>query len=79
MDKVFHRAEDKNVAVRIVYYKSADSKIYYELDGTTYKNEVPAEDMKNLFFKGVVADNGTGLYAAVGYDETNGITFAFPS
>lgn len=79
MKRIFNRAEDKNVALRIVYLKAADSKLYYDFDGTTYKNEVPATDFENLFFKGVAVDNGTGIYIATGYDETNGITFAIPS
>lgn len=76
--QVYERAEDKNVAGVIVYLKAADSKLYYNLDGTTYSNEVPSTDLKNLFFKGAVVDNGTGIYKAVGYDETNGITWAIP-
>ena len=79
MFRFFKRAEDKNVALRLVYLKAADSKLYYDFDGTTYKNEVPATAMKNLFVQGVAVDNGTGIYIATGYDETNGITFAIPS
>lgn len=79
MFRFFKRAEDKNVALRLVYLKAADSKLYYDFDGTTYKNEVPSKDLKNLFVQGVAVDNGTGIYAATGYDETNGITWAIPS
>lgn len=77
-DQIFDDAVDKNVAGVIVYLKAADSKLYYNLDGTTYSNEVPSTDLKNLFFKGAMVDNGTGIYKAVGYDETNGITWAIP-
>ncbi len=79
MSKVYQDAVDKNVAVRIIYLKAADSKLYYDFDGTTYSNEVPATELKNLFMKGVVVDNGTGIYVATGYDTTNGITWAIPS
>lgn len=80
MFKIFNRAEDKNVATRIVYLKAADSKLYYSFDGTsTYTDEVPATDLENLFYKGVCVDNGTGIYAAIGYDSTNGITWAIPA
>ena len=78
-NQVFERAEDKNVAGVIVYLKAADSKLYYNLDGTTYSNEVPSTDLKNLFLKGAMVDNGTGIYKAIGYDTTNGITWAIPS
>ena len=73
---VFNRAEDKNVSVRIVYLKAADSKLYYEPE---YVNEVPATALKNLFLKGVVVDNGSGIFAAKSYDETNGISWTIPS
>ena len=73
MEKIYQRAEDKNVAVRVVYANPSDSKLYFEPE---FETEVPAEEMKNLFLKGVVCDNGSGIFAAVSYDETNGITFA---
>ena len=75
MNKIFNRAEDKNVATRVVYLNSTDSKLYYTSDFQE-NTEVPAEDMKNLFLKGVVCDNGTAILSAVKYDATNGITFA---
>ena len=76
VDKIFQRAEDKFVATRIIYLNSEDSKFYYD---SNFENEVDAADMQNLFLKGVICDDGIGLYAAMGYDETNGITFAIPS
>ena len=70
---VYNRAEDKNVSVRIVYLNSEDNKLYFEPE---FENEVPEADLKNLFLKGVVMDNGEGIFAAQSFDETNGITFA---
>lgn len=73
MEKIYQRAEDKYVATRVVYLNSTDSKLYYDSEFTT---EVEADEMKNLFLKGVVCDNGTAILAAIGYSDADGITFA---
>lgn len=71
MDKIFQRAEDKNVAVRVVYQN--DSKLYYD---TEFTKEIEAKDMKNLFVKGVILSANGTLYAAKSYSENGGIVFA---
>lgn len=71
MNRIFNDAKDKNVAVVVVYEDSGD--LYYDSGKT---QEVPAEDMFDLFAKGVVAFDGTGYKAAIGYNETDGIIFA---
>jgi len=71
MDKIFQRAEDKNVAVRVVYQN--DSKLYYD---AAFTKEIEAKDMKNLFVKGVVLSVSGTLYAAKSYSEADGIVFA---
>ena len=70
MDKIFQRAEDKNVAVRIVYEN--DGTLYYDTDFT---QEVPEDDMKNLFVKGVMLSSGDDLFAAVKFED-GAIVFA---
>lgn len=71
MNRIFNDAKDKNVAVVVVYEDSGD--LYYDSDKT---QEVPAEDMFDLFAKGVIAFDGTNYKAAVGYSEAGGIVFA---
>lgn len=64
MTKIFQRAEDKNVAVRIVYEN--DGTLYYDTDFT---QEVAEADMKNLFVKGVMLSSGDDLFAAVKFED----------
>ncbi len=52
--RVFNDACDKNVA-KVVIFKN-ETKYYYD---EAFKNEVPAADMLNLFFKGMVVKDGT--------------------
>ena len=63
-DKVFDKAEDKNVARVKVYLNSTDSKLYYD---AAYTNEVDTDDLENLFMKGVVCVSEEGIAAAVYY------------
>lgn len=74
MDKIMNRAEDKNVAVRVVYSEDG-SKIYYDSE---FENEVPATDCLNLFIKGVVAVLDGDYYAAKSCTEEGVIDFGFP-
>lgn len=71
MNRIFNDAKDKNVAVVVVYEDSGD--LYYDSDKT---QEVPTEDMFDLFVKGVIAFDGTSYKAAIGYSEDSGIIFA---
>lgn len=64
MDKIFNRAEDKNVAARVVYQN--DDTLYYDADFT---EEVPEDDMKNLFVKGVLLADGDNYYAAIKFED----------
>lgn len=73
MGRIYNRAEDKNVATRVVYLKTSDSKLYYD---SAYTEAVAATDMPNLFLKGVVLYDNGAYKAATSYDSTNGITFA---
>lgn len=71
MNRIFNDAKDKNVAV-VVVYQNNDGDLFYDSDKT---QEVPAEDMFDLFVKGVVAFDGTTYAAAMGYSEDLGIIF----
>ena len=77
-EEVFLDADDKNVAVKVIYATAGDDAytFSYDADG---ENEVAEADMKNLFEKGVVCNLSNKLYAALTYDETNGINFGLPA
>ena len=70
MDRIFQDAQDKNVAARVIY--TNDSKFYYD---SAFENEIPATDMLNLFFQGVVLKSGTTYKAAVSCTEAGVISF----
>lgn len=68
-------AADKNVATRVIY--TADKSSYtYDEDGEI---EVKAEDMFNLFVKGVIACYNGAYYAATSCTKAGVIAFAFPA
>ena len=77
MDRIYNDACDKNVAAIIVYLNAEDEKLYYDAEFTEAM-EVPEADLKNLFIKGALVDNGDGLFAATGYTEDDGIIWAIP-
>lgn len=68
--RVYNDAEDKNVAAVVIF--TNDSKYYYDAD---FEDEIPAEDMLNLFFKGVMLKSGTTYTAAVSCTEAGVISF----
>lgn len=72
MNRIFNDAKDKNVAV-VVVYEDESSNLYYDSDMT---QEVPADDLFDLFAKGVVAFDGTNYKIAIGYNADLGISFA---
>ena len=74
MKRIFNDAEDKNVAVRVVYANESNA-IFYDADFT---EAVEAEAAFNLFAKGVVAKKGTAFYAAKSCTDAGVIDFGFP-
>ncbi len=70
-EKVFNDAKDKNVAAPIVYKNGA--ALYYD---ENFTNEVPFEDLLDLFLKGVVLKKGDTYAAAMGFD---GVEIVFNS
>lgn len=61
MEKVFEHANDQHIRAGIVYFKSADSLLYYDSEFTT-GNTVSKAELVNLFKKGIlVVDDGTSL------------------
>ena len=68
--RIFNDACDKNVAAIVIYKNS--NKFYYDAE---FENEIPADDMLNLFFKGVVLKDGTTYKNAVSCTEAGVISF----
>lgn len=76
MEKISAKYDEKFVKGAVLYYKSADSILYYE---SAFTNKVSKADLVNLFKKGlVIVNDGTDLvrpvklsvstnYAAVSY------------
>lgn len=54
MNRVYDDACDKNVAA-VIIYKDENSYYYDE----AHTKEVPAADMLNLYFKGLIVKDGT--------------------
>lgn len=77
-EKIYEDSDDKYLASRVIY-ATEDSGTYtytYDAEGEV---EIEDADLLNLFIKGVVCVLDDVYYSALSYDETNGITFAFPS
>ena len=74
MKRIYNDAEDKNVAVRIVYANESNA-IFYDAELT---EAVDADDAFNLFAKGVVAKKGTSFYTAKSCTDAGVIDFGFP-
>lgn len=69
-ERIWNDAEDKNVAAVIVYIN--DGSLFYDAAHTV---EVEDEDLKNLFFKGAVANDDGVFKKAVAYSESDGIVW----
>lgn len=73
MDKIFQRAEDKNVAAVIIYEKATESTYAYKDSACTTK--FTTSELKNAFLKGAVvalASNG-GYVFPVKYAESESV------
>lgn len=73
MKKIYNDACDKNVAVTVIY--SNGTKFYGDPEMT---EEIPAEEMLNLFVKGVVAVKDGTYFAAKSCTAEGVIDFGFP-
>lgn len=74
--RYFDDARDKNVANYVVYGKSADHKLYYDLTVTT-PVQVTQADVEDAFAKGrliIVTDDG--MFAAINVVENVVLTAA---
>lgn len=59
MEKIFGVAKEKYLRGVVLYFKSADSILYYE---STFKNKVAKADLVNMFNKGtLVVNDGTNF------------------
>lgn len=75
MKKVFQDAKDKYVAANVVYANSSNELFYDE----EFTDAVSADDLKDLFYKNVVAvKNGTS-YTAKSMTSAGVVDFGFPS
>ena len=74
MKKVFQDAKDKYVAATIVFYNSTDSKFYEDEAFTT---EVSADDLKDLFYKNLIAVKDGVSYTAKSMSAAGEINFGF--
>ena len=75
MKKFMIDADDKNVAVRVIY--TADGTTFtYDKEAT---EEIPSEEMFNLFIKGVVCVKADVYYKPTSCTEAGVITFPFPA
>lgn len=59
MDRIFQRAEDKNVAAVILYASNTDDKVYLDKDCL---NPVTAKQVTNAFTKGCFISYNDRLY-----------------
>lgn len=73
MDKIFMDAKDKNVAAVVIYVDESSDGFFYDEEKT---QEVPVEDMLDLFVKGVVVHAGSVYMSPIGYSEDDGFIFA---
>lgn len=78
MDKIFMDAKDKNVASVVIYANESDDTMAYFYDAEKTQ-EVPAEDMFDLFVKGVIVafyseeDDELAYACPMGYSKSHGL------
>lgn len=59
---IFADSEEKFLKANVLYANATDSILYKVYNGETYKDAVSAEDLANLFNKGMLLiDDGTNL------------------
>lgn len=60
MNKIFANSEEKYLKSGVLYFKAADSILYHKLSGSTYSDPVSADELANMFMKGLlVIDTGS--------------------
>ncbi len=74
MNRVFQDAKDKYVSAVIVYFN--DNKFYFD---EAFEQEVSADEMKDLFFKGIVAVKNDVFYTAKSMTDAGVVDFGFPA
>lgn len=70
MSKVYERYEDLHVRKTYIYVKADDVYAYEDSDK---KVKISADDLRNLFLKGVVIVDGTIEYAPISFDISEGV------
>lgn len=51
---IFNDAKDVHVRNHVVFGKTADNKLYKKFDGTTYSDQIPQEELTELFKKKIL-------------------------
>lgn len=59
LDRLFKRAEDKNVAATYVYVKTGETNAYAD---SAYKTKIDAATLENLFEKGMIIVDAGAKY-----------------
>ena len=75
MKKVFQDAKDKYVAANVVYANGSNELFYDE----EFTDSVSADDLKDLFYKNVVAVKNGTAYTAKSMTSAGVVDFGFPS
>lgn len=75
MEKIYNDAKDKNVATYVIY-ANVDNEFFFDAEATS---PVAAEEMLDLFVKGVVCVKDDVYYIAKSCTKAGVIDFGFPA
>lgn len=76
MNNIYEQAKDLHVRKAEVYGSPSDHKLYHELTGTTYSEEVKKSESKDLFNKGILTIiTPYGVMTPVGFRASDGVIF----
>lgn len=77
MNKIFDQAKDLHVRSITVYGKAADKKLYWDLSGSTYSNQLTQAELEELFNKGLlIIDDGTNKLIPVSITANKAVTLS---
>ena len=70
MERIYDRAEDKNVAAIVIYGKGSDGKAYVDADGTI---QFKTSELKNAFLKRAVVQIGADYFIPVAFSVSSNV------
>lgn len=80
MNKTYEQAKDLHVRAVTVYGKAADKKLYWNLSGSTYSEQVKQAELEDLFGKGLlIINDGTNKLVPVSITANKAVTLAVTS